>query len=204
MTNIGCLGRINSDSLWWFSSIFEVKWIWNLLSYIRDFVSFYITWCSNTESIYGKSVCAELTWKICFLIYHAMIEHRAWTREDIRCWHGWLFWSENNYLWPSFYCMINDFPFGDHSWSSGHFSHLFYLIIRRRNCKRVTWREPSAFILFWVYLLVDVYTLVSSVHTVFYKPCWWEYMFQWTFITENWWAITWGVWFVDEWISSRV
>ena len=25
----------------------------------------------------------KLTWKICYLIYHAVIEHRAGTREDI-------------------------------------------------------------------------------------------------------------------------
>ena len=29
---------------------------------------------SNTKSLYGKSVCEELTWKICFLIYHAELE----------------------------------------------------------------------------------------------------------------------------------
>ena len=47
------------------------------------FVSFYITRSSNTKSRYGKSVCEKLTWKICYLIYHAVIEHRAGTREDI-------------------------------------------------------------------------------------------------------------------------
>ena len=46
-------------------------------------VSFYITRSSNTESLYGKFVCKELTWKICYLIYHAVIEQRAGTRDDI-------------------------------------------------------------------------------------------------------------------------
>ena len=35
------------------------------------------------------------------------------------------------------------------------------------------WAE--CFVRFWVY----VYTLVSGVHTVFYKPCWWVYMVEW-------------------------
>ena len=110
MTNMSCLGRIYSDSILWFSSIFGVKWIRNLLRNIVANASFYITRCSdteslfgksacaeltegsvsfyitrssNTESLYGKFVCKELTWKICYLIYHAVIEHRAGTREDI-------------------------------------------------------------------------------------------------------------------------
>ena len=61
MTNMSCLGRIYSDLILWFSSIFGVKWIRNLL---RNFVvnaSFYITRCSDTESLFGKSACAELT-----------------------------------------------------------------------------------------------------------------------------------------------
>ena len=37
------------------------------------------------------------------------------------------FLSENNYLWRSFYCMFNVFPFGDYSWSSYHFSPFIYL-----------------------------------------------------------------------------
>ena len=47
------------------------------------FVSFYITRSLNTNSRYGKSVYEKLSWKICYLIYHAVIEHRAGTREDI-------------------------------------------------------------------------------------------------------------------------
>ena len=47
------------------------------------FVSLYITRSSNTKSRYGKSACENLTWKICYLIYHAVIEHGAGTREDI-------------------------------------------------------------------------------------------------------------------------
>ena len=205
MTSVGCLGRINFDSLWWFSSIFEVKWIWNLLRNIRDIVSFYNTRCSNTESLYGKfvcteltggfvslyitrssntkslydkSVCEELTWKICFLIYHAVIEHRAGMREDISCWHGWLFWYQNNHLSPSFYCLFNVFPFGDHSWSSGHLPHIYHLIILKQNSRESPgvreWVE--CFVSFWVY----IYTLLRGVHTVFYKPCWWVYMIEWT------------------------
>ena len=46
---------------------------------------FILTRSSNTKSLYGKSVCEEMTWKICFLIYHAVIEHRAGTCEDISC-----------------------------------------------------------------------------------------------------------------------
>ena len=49
----------------------------------EGFVSFYITRSSNTESRLGKLVCKELTWKICYLIYHGVIEHRAGMREDI-------------------------------------------------------------------------------------------------------------------------
>ena len=156
MAYIGCLGRIYFDSLLWLSSIFGEKWIRNLLRNIgvnvslyitrcsnteslydksawaeltRGFVSLYITRSSNTKSLYSKSVCEELTWKICFLIYHAVIEHRVGTREDISCWHWWLFWSENNHLWPSFYCIFVVFSFGDYSWSSGHLPHLFHLFI---------------------------------------------------------------------------
>ena len=113
MTNMSCLGRIYSDLLLWFSSIFGIKWIRNLLRNIvanasffitrcsdteslfgksacaeltGGSVSFYITRSSNTESLYGKFVCKELTWKICYLIYHAVIEQRAGTRDDISCW----------------------------------------------------------------------------------------------------------------------
>ena len=186
MTNIGCLGCIYSDSLWYFSSIFEEKWIRNLLRNIGDnvslyntrclntefaelterFVSLYITRSSNTESLFGKFMCEELTWKICYLIYHAVIEHRAGTCEDISCWHWWLFWSENNHLWPSFYCFFIAFPFGEYCWSSGHLPYLYLVIFEEKNT-RVTWRECVSWVHFWVH----VYTLVSGVHTVFYEPC---------------------------------
>ena len=51
----------------------------------EGFVSLHITRNSNTKTLYGKSVCEELTWKICYLIYHAVIEHIVGTREDISC-----------------------------------------------------------------------------------------------------------------------
>ena len=97
---------------------------------------------------------------ICFLIYHAEFEHevsiwqvRGWKAdlEDLLpyisrgdrtqswnawryCWwHWWLCWSENNHLWPSYYCIFIVFSFGDNSWSSGHLSYLYYLIIWREN-----------------------------------------------------------------------
>ena len=38
----------------------------------------------RTRSLDMASPCVKkLTWKICYLIYHAVIEHRAGTREDI-------------------------------------------------------------------------------------------------------------------------
>ena len=174
MTNIGCLRRIYSDSILWFPSIFGEKWIKNLLRNIGVNVSLYITRCSNTESLYrksacaeltggfvsfyitrnsntesqyGKSVCKELTWKICFLIYHAVIKHRAGTRDDISCWHWRLCWSENNHLWPSFYCLFIAFPFGDNSWSSGHLPRIYHLIIWSKKHMRVTWSEWVSWVL---------------------------------------------------------
>ena len=148
--------------------------------------------------------------RICFLIYHAEFEHevsiwqvRVWKAdlEDLLpyisrgdrtqswnalryCWwHWWLCWSENNHLWPSYYCIFIVFPFGDYSCSSGSSSPsiLFDHSEEKRHKSHLERAsELSAFVSFWVYLWVHVYTLVSGVHTVFYKPCWWVYMVEWT------------------------
>ena len=146
------------------------------------FVSLYITRSSNTKSRYGKSVCEKLTWKICYLIYHAVIEHRAGTREDIAD-------DIDDYVDPKIIIF-------DQVISASLLSFLLEIILGhqvirssspsilsdhlKRKLMWITWRELSAFILFWVYFLVHVYTLVSGVHTVFYKPCWWVYMVEWT------------------------
>ena len=170
----------------------------------RGFVSLYITRSSNTKSRYGKSMCEKLTWKICYLICHAVIEHRAGTREDISCWHWWLLWSENNHLWQSFYCIFIIFPFGGYSWSSGHLPHLYYLIIWREN-----WRELpgeswvplyfSGFIFWFMFTLWWVVFTRCSINRADESI-----LFEWTFVTGNWWEITRDVWFIDEGISSRV
>ena len=96
---------------------------------------FILTRSSNTKSLYGKSVYEELAWKICFLIYHTVIEHRAGTREDISCWHWWLFWSENKHIWPRFYCIFIVFTFRYYPRSSGHLLHPFHLFILRRKAR---------------------------------------------------------------------
>ena len=157
---------------------------------------------SNTKSRYGKSVCEKLTWKICYLIYHAVIEHRAGTREDIAG-------DIDDYVDLKIIIfdqviIASSLPFLFEI-ILGHlviFSIYFIWWLSKRKAgespRESEWVEW--FVSFWVY----VYTLVSCVHKVFYKPCWWEYMFEWTFVTENWWEITRDVWFVDDGISSRV
>ena len=135
-------GQMNLEFIkeyWWYVSVYIMPCLNTESLYgksvctelTRGFVSFYIMRSSNTKSLYGKIMYAELTWKICFLIHHAVIKYKAGTRQDISCWHQWLFWSENNHLWPSFYCIFIVFPFDDYSWSSCHLPHLFYLIIRK-------------------------------------------------------------------------
>ena len=118
----------------------------------------------RTQSLCIASSCVQ-SWpeRHCFLIYHVVIEYRVGTREDISCWYGWLFWSKNNYLWPSFYCMINVFPFWRLFLVTLSSSPSISSIHSKKKSTRVTWRELSAFILFWVYLWVYVYTLVSGI-----------------------------------------
>ena len=54
-----------------------------------------------------------------------------------------------------------------------------YLIIRRRKAWESLGEIEWAECFLWVYGFKFILWWVVS-HTVFYKPCWWEYMFKWT------------------------
>ena len=147
-----------------------------VLSWLKDLFPFISRGVRTRKSQYGKFVCEVLTWKICYLIYHAVIEQRAGTRDDISCWldDPKIIILDQVFIAGSLPFLLRRFLVIRSSSPSILSDHL------KRKLTWVTWWELSAFILFWVYFLVHVYTLVSGVHTVFYKPCWWVYMVEWT------------------------
>ena len=129
-----------------------------------------------TQSLYMASPCVQ-SWPVryYFLIYHAVIEQRAGTCEDISYWYRWLFWSENNYFWLSFYCIINVFMLG----ISRHLPHLFYMISQRRKVRNKEWvgwvlLSFSRFIciLWWVVLTR------CSINHVGESMCWVNFVIE--------------------------